>query len=97
MLEHYTDEIVFQAPTVVARWGRVDGTLRGLDELRMHFEKGLELAPGLEFELDQVFASPRGYAMLYHRENGNRVVEAVDIDSSGKATRVCVYYANDQP
>lgn len=57
ILSHYADDIVFQAATVVRRWNKPDGVLRGTAELRAHFTKGLELAPNLYFEFEEIFQS----------------------------------------
>lgn len=96
ILAHYADEIVFQTPTAVARWGRADGVLRGKDELRRHFARGLELVPALHFELEQIFTGPAGYAVLYRRENGNRVIDTVELDGAGRAVRGRALYAGKQ-
>jgi ketosteroid isomerase-like protein len=96
IMAHYADDIVFEAPTVVRRWNRPDGRLAGKDELRKHFALGLQLSPQLRFVVEDIFLSPSGYAILYHRENGNRVVEAATLDQEGLATRVTVYYLGAQ-
>lgn len=69
-MAHYEPEIEFTVATAIQRWGRADGCLHGHEELRRHFERGLVLAPDLHFELEQVFAAPTGYAILYRRNNG---------------------------
>ena len=38
-----------------------------------------------------------GYVLLYHRENGNRVTDVVELDAAGRAARVRAYYAAEQP
>ncbi|GII33873.1 nuclear transport factor 2 family protein [Planotetraspora mira] len=96
ILEHYADDVEFHASTVVARWGRPDGTLRGKDELREHFSRGLALVPDLRFALEDILLSPDGYAVIYRRENGNRVIDAVELDAGGHAARVHAYYATRQ-
>jgi hypothetical protein len=97
ILDHYADSVVFQADTVASRWGRADGVLHGTVELREHFRRGLEMVPQLKFELEDVFTSPDGYAVLYRRENGNRVIEVVTLDDSGRAKNARAYYARPQP
>ena len=96
ILGHYADAVVFEANTVVHRWNRPDGTLRGIEELREHFRMGLELAPAIHFELEEVFSAPSGYAALYQRDNGNRVLDVVELDSEGKAKQVKAYYQGEQ-
>jgi hypothetical protein len=96
IMDCYAEEVDFVAPTVVARWQRSDGRLRGAAELRRHFERGLELAPELQFSEETLMTTPGGYALLYRRENENRVLDVVELDDTGQATRVRAYYARQQ-
>jgi SnoaL-like domain len=88
----YSEDVDFVAPTVVRRWGRSDGALRGREELRQHFARGLELAPQIRFSEEALLLTPGGYALLYVRENGNRVLDVVELDSEGLASRARAYY-----
>ena len=97
ILSYYSESVEFQADTVIRRSGRADGKLRGKAELREHFRRGLELAPQLRFELEDVFTCPGGYAVLYRRENGNRVIEVVELDDTGQAKYVRAFYQRAQP
>jgi hypothetical protein len=92
----YADDVDFGASTVTRRWGRPDGRLHGKAELRRHFELGLQLAPGLAFTEEAFLASPCGYALLYRRENGNRVLDVVEFDEHGQAARVRAFYQDAQ-
>jgi ketosteroid isomerase-like protein len=96
IMAHYADDVVFEANTVVKRWNRPDGKLRSAQELREHFRRGLELAPALHFELEAVMTAPSGYAALYHRDNGNRVIDVVELNAANKAIRVKAYYMETQ-
>jgi ketosteroid isomerase-like protein len=96
IMGHYADSVVFEANTVVRRWDRPDGRLRGIGELREHFRRGLELAPAIHFELEEVFLAPSGYAALYRRDNGNRVLDVVELNDEGKAEQVKAYYLQEQ-
>jgi SnoaL-like domain len=97
IMDHYAGDVVFRADTVVSRWNRPDGTLRGKSELREHFRRGLERAPALHFTLRTVLTCPGGYAVFYERENGNVVIDAVEVDAHGRGVRVQAYYASRQP
>jgi hypothetical protein len=44
----------------------------------------------------RLLQTPGGYALLYRRENGNRVLDVVELDSEGVASRVRAYYESDQ-
>ncbi|MCC3314872.1 YybH family protein [Nocardia africana] len=92
----YADNVDFVAATVTRRWGKPDGRLRGKSELRKHFELGLQLAPGLTFTEEALLTSPGGYALLYRRENGNRVLDVVELDQDGHAAHVRAFYQDQQ-
>jgi hypothetical protein len=96
IMNHYADEVEFTAQTVVSRWGKADGKLKGKEELRQHFSKGLALAPDIYFTVDEILWAPGGYAVLYHRENGNRVLDAIELNEFGKAIKVTAYYLHQQ-
>jgi hypothetical protein len=42
--------------------------------------------------LEEVFLAPGGYAILYQRENGNRVIDAVTLDPDGHNSKIVAYY-----
>jgi len=96
IMAHYADGVVFEANTVVTRWNRPDGRLHGAGELREHFRRGLDLAPSLHFSLEGVFTSPSGYAALYSRDNGNRVLDVVELNEDAKAINVKAFYVAEQ-
>ena len=96
ILSHYADDVVFQAATVARRWNKPDGILRDKAELRAHFAKGLELVPGLRFKFEEIFHCPAGYAVLYRRDNGNRVVEVAELDENRLILRARAFYADEQ-
>ena len=96
IMSHYASDIEFEANTVARRWQKPDGILRGIAELCEHFRLGLELAPALRFELEDVFSAPSGYAVLYRRENGNRVLDVVELNPDDLAQRVKAFYLGDQ-
>ncbi len=96
ILSFYADDVVFEVSTAVTRWQKPDGKLRGKDELRKHFGLGLQLAPQVRFEVETVFLAPSGYAVLYRRDNGNRVVDCVTLNSDGLASQAIAYYASAQ-
>lgn len=96
IMAHYAPDVEFEANTVIRRWQKPDGKLHGRGELRHHFQTGLELAPNLHFELEDLFTTPSGYAVLYRRDNGNRVLDAVELDGDALAVRVKAYYAEEQ-
>lgn len=92
IMNHYAEEVVFYAPTVIKRWNIADGKLCGKEQLRKHFLKGFELAPDLHFELITVLAGVDGMTIVYKRETGTVVADVVQLNNNGKAILVKAYY-----
>jgi ketosteroid isomerase-like protein len=88
IMAHYSDDVEMKGPTIVKRWSREDGCLHGKEEVRMHFARGLEPAPSLHFDLEEILLGPDGYAVIYRRDNGNRVVDVVHLNDEGLASNV---------
>jgi hypothetical protein len=70
--------------------------IAGREALREHFRHGLELAPNLTVAEESLLEGPGGFAILYRREDGHRAIEAVELDDSGLAAQVRVYYEREQ-
>jgi ketosteroid isomerase-like protein len=91
IMEHYADDVEFNSPTIVHRWGHTDGWLRGKARLRASFEIGLK-APNLRFELIDVLVGMRAVCIIYRRETGTLVSDLVEFDEEGRGRRVfCCY------
>jgi hypothetical protein len=90
----YAENVDFAIPA--AAEGREDRRLRGREELREHFARGLELAPNLALTEESLLVGPGGFALLYRREDGHRAIEAVELDGSGLVARARVYYEREQ-
>ena len=93
IMSHYSDEVEVQGPSVVERWGRPDGRLHGKQELRRHFERGLELTPDSHFELEDVLFGPEQFAMVYRKQDGVRVLEVVRANDAGESADVQFFYS----
>jgi hypothetical protein len=53
IMDHYAEDVEFEANTVIRRWQKADGRLRGVTELRNHFRLGLDPVPNLgKYPLD---------------------------------------------
>jgi DNA-binding transcriptional MocR family regulator len=92
IVDLYAEEIDFASPTIAALGGSKEGRLSGREELRAHFARGLERAPGLAFMEEALLTGPGGYALVYRREDGARVVESVELDEHGQAIRARAFY-----
>jgi len=92
VLAHYADEVEVCSPLVVDRLGRPDGKLRGKDELRSYFARGMA-NPDLRFTLVDVRIGVNAICVLYDRESGRRVADTMELDARGRAIRMTACYA----
>lgn len=92
VLSHYAEDVEVRSPLVVARLGRPDGTLRGKEELRAYFARGMA-KPDLRFELVDVRVGVNAVCVLYDRENGARVADTMDLGGDGRVRRMVACYA----
>lgn len=92
VLAHYADDVTLCSPLVVKRFGRSDGVLRGKDELRAYFGKGMT-NPALQFNFEGIRHGVNAVTVLYARENGMQVSDTMEFDSAGRALRVTACYA----
>ena len=92
IMKLYSPEVSFIAPTVIERWHKPDGLLVGQNALREHFQRGLELAPNLHFELLDVLIGVDGITIVYRRETGALVADVVALDDDYLGEEVHAYY-----
>lgn len=92
IMDHYTDDVIFYAPTVIKRWNIPDGKITGKEKLREHFLKGFELAPNIHFEFIDLLMGVDGITIIYKRETGALVADVLVLDDTGKGTVVKAYY-----
>jgi SnoaL-like domain len=91
----YSPTCRFRAPSVVTRWNRPDGVLHGREELRKQFSMGLGRSPKLHFTLLHVLTGVDSMIVVYRRDNGSVVLDAVTFSPDGLYATVDV--GVDQP
>ena len=88
----YAPGVVFQTPTIIATLGIPDGVVRGAEDLREHFARGLARLPDLRFDLESVYAGVSSIAMTYRWADGTPVCELHEYDPAGLIERVQALY-----
>ncbi len=87
IMAHYSEDVAFRSPNVIARWGVADGWLHGRTRLRENFARVLELARP-HFTLLDVMLGVDAMCVLYRRETGDVACNLVELDPAGQARRV---------
>ena len=93
IIERYADDVTLSSPAVVARMDRQDGRLRGKAEVRAYFAIGLQ-APGLRFELLDVFTGLSALCMIFRRETGVVVCDVFEFDDRARVARLTACYGD---
>ena len=75
--------------------GNPDGTLAGVAALRDYFARALAAYPDLHFALLEVLPGAGSVVLLYRSVNGLLAAEMMELDDSGRVTRVRAHYAED--
>jgi ketosteroid isomerase-like protein len=88
----YAPHVVFQTPTIITTMGIADGAVRGVEDLRQHFARGLARLPDLRFELAGVYTGVRAVAITYRWRDGTAVCELHEYDEGDLIERVQALY-----
>jgi hypothetical protein len=91
IMQHYADDIELCSPTIVRRWGNIDGWLRGKAKLRENFAIGV-MTPDLHFDLVDVLLGVNALCIVYRRETGALVSDTIELNEMGQARRVVACY-----
>jgi hypothetical protein len=92
ILSHYAEDIVLVSPIAAKLLNESSGTVNGKTALRAYFKKGLEVYPTLRFELVDVLWGVRSMVFYYINQNETKAGELVEVDLTGKITRVIANY-----
>ncbi|MBB2924320.1 nuclear transport factor 2 family protein [Cellulomonas cellasea] len=80
LLAHVADDVVFTSPVAARVVPGSGGVVRGKDALRAYWARGLELLPGLRFEVVQVFAGVATVVIAYRNQDGGLVSEVLELE-----------------
>ena len=92
ILSHYVEDVVLVSPIAAQLLNDSSGTVSGKQALREYFKKGLEVYPDLKFELIDVMWGLSSVVLYYINQNGTKASEFMEVDSTGKITKVVANY-----
>lgn len=88
ILSHYADDFEMTSPVIVELMGVASGTLKGKEEIRPYWAKGLAARPLLRFELLDVLAGVNSVAIYYRSVTRARlVVERLEFNAGRQVVR----------
>jgi ketosteroid isomerase-like protein len=92
IMSHYHDEVVLTSPIAAKLLDEPSGRVQGKEALRRYFTKGLEAYPDLKFELVDLMWGISSVVLYYTNQKGTKSGEFMEVDASGKITRVVANY-----
>lgn len=92
ILSHYTDDFTMSSPIIIERMNEPSGTLRGKENIRPYWAKGLATIPDLHFELESVLVGINSITILYKNQKNQQVAEILNFNGEGKAISGNAHY-----
>ncbi len=89
ILAHYSADFRMSSPLIVARTGRADGCIQGLDAVARYWAPSLSLDPPLRFELIDVLAGVDRLTLYYDNVGRRRVAETLTFNDELQAIEGC--------
>lgn len=97
ILSHYTDDFEMSSPFIIERMNEPSGILKGKDNVRPYWQKGLEQIPPLKFELLNVLVGVESVTLLYRNSSGFLAAEVLTFNDKGKVIKGNAHYLSEPP
>lgn len=92
IMSHYDEDVVLVSPIAAKLLNDPAGTVKGKAALQQYFKKGLEVYPDLRFELIDVMWGLSTVVVYYMNQKGAKAGELMEVNSTGKITKVIANY-----
>lgn len=93
ILSHYSAGVTLMSPVVATLLNDPSATVIGKEALGAYFERGLQAYPNLRFVLHDVLCGLSSVILYYTNHKGTKTAEFMELDASGKVTRVIANYS----
>jgi hypothetical protein len=92
IMSHYAEGAVLVSPVAARILNDPMGMVKGKEDLRAYFKKGLEVYPNLKFDLLDILWGLSSIVLYYVNQKGTKTGEFMELDASGKVVRVVANY-----
>lgn len=92
ILSHYADDFEMVSPLIIERMQEPTGKLKGKEQIRPYWQKGLAAVPPLKFELLDVYASVDSIVIHYRSIHRKMVCEALFFNAQRQVVRGVAHY-----
>ena len=92
IMSHYAEDIAMHSPLIRDLMGVPNGVIKGAEQLKAYFLRGLEKYPQGKFKLQQVFLGVNSITILFFGATGELVSETLFFNEEGKIDRMYAQY-----
>jgi hypothetical protein len=94
-MSHYADGVTLVSPVAATILNNSVGMVKGKDDLRAYFKRGLEAYPNLKFDLLDMMWGLSSVVLYYVNQMGTKTGEFMELDSNSKIVRVVANYSSN--
>jgi hypothetical protein len=94
IMSHYGEDVVLVSPVAAKILNDPSGAVKGKEDLRAYFKRGLDLYPNLKLDLIDVMWGLSSVILYYKNQKGGKTGEFMEVDSKGKVVRVVANYSD---
>ena len=84
VLSHYDGDVVFRSPRIGKVLGNDQAAVHGIEALRDYWQKALDMAQAIHFEIEDVGVGGDAITIAYRNQRGERVAETLIFGANGK-------------
>ena len=92
IMSHYADDVVLTSPAAAKLLNDPSGLVKGKENVRAYFQRGLEAFPQLNFSLIDVCWGVSSVVLCFENQRGTHTAEFMELNGDGKAMRVVANY-----
>jgi ketosteroid isomerase-like protein len=92
ILSHYAEDFEMSSPFIIERMSEPSGTLRGKEAISVYWQRGLDAAPPLRFELLEVLVGVESIVLHYRSSRGVLAAETLTFNDAGQVRKGAAHY-----
>ena len=92
IMSHYADDVELTSPAAARLLNDPSGTIKGKENVREYFRRGLEAFPQLKFSLIDVCWGVSTVVLCFENQRGTHTAEFMELDADSRVVRVVANY-----
>jgi hypothetical protein len=92
IMSHYTEDFEMSSPFIISLMNEPSGTLKGKQEVRRYWERGLAANPNLKFDLLNVLTGANSVTLIYKRNSVQLAAEVLTFNERREVIKGMAHY-----